>query len=58
LGGWLTVLRQPADAGLNAWEDAPSRSLIESVKRRFDPLEQLAPGRLPGVAAPTPVRRR
>ncbi|MFM8660473.1 MAG: FAD-binding oxidoreductase [Cyanobium sp.] len=51
LGGHLTVLRQPA-SGINAWEDAPSRPLIEAVKARFDPLGQLAPGRLPGVARP------
>ena len=54
LGGWLTVLRQPAGSDLPAWLDAPSRALIEAVKRRFDPLEQLAPGRLPGVAAGLP----
>jgi len=56
LGGWLTVLRQPAGSDLPAWLDAPSRPLIEAVKRRFDPLEQLAPGRLPGVAAGLPPR--
>ena len=56
LGGWLTVLRQPAEATLPAWLDAPSRPLIEAVKRQFDPLEQLAPGRLPGVAAGLPPR--
>lgn len=50
LGGHLTVLRQPPDAGLLAWLDAPSRPLIEAIKRRFDPAGQLAPGRLPGVA--------
>jgi len=50
LGGWLTVLRQPAGFQLPAWLDAPSRPLIEAVKRRFDPQQQLAPGRLPGVA--------
>jgi len=55
-GGWLTVLRQPEGAALPAWLDAPSRPLIEAVKRRFDPLEQLAPGRLPGVAAGLPPR--
>jgi glycolate oxidase FAD binding subunit len=54
LGGWLTVLRQPAGSALPAWSDAPARSLIEAVKRQFDPLNQLAPGRLPGVAAPSP----
>jgi glycolate oxidase FAD binding subunit len=52
LGGWLTVLRQPEGTALPAWGDAPSRPLIEAIKRRFDPLGQLAPGRLPGVAAP------
>ena len=52
LGGHLTVLRQPSGAGLPAWDDAPSRPLIEALKRQFDPHDQLAPGRLPGVAAP------
>ncbi|MFO0017157.1 MAG: FAD-binding oxidoreductase [Synechococcaceae cyanobacterium] len=50
LGGELTVLLQPASSQLPAWEDAPSRPLIEAVKRAFDPRGQLAPGRLPGVA--------
>ncbi len=52
LGGFLTVLDQPPATHLPAWEDAPSRPLIETLKRRFDPRLQLAPGRLPGVAAP------
>jgi glycolate oxidase FAD binding subunit len=52
LGGFLTVLRQPASGELPAWQDAPSRPLIEAVKRQFDPRQQLAPGRLPGVAFP------
>ncbi|MCS5698545.1 FAD-binding oxidoreductase [Cyanobium sp. FGCU-52] len=52
LGGHLTVLSQPEGSSLPAWEDAPSRPLIEAVKRQFDPLNQLAPGRLPGVATP------
>lgn len=51
LGGWLSVLRQPSPATLPAWLDAPSRPLIEAVKRSFDPRGQLAPGRLPGVAS-------
>jgi glycolate oxidase FAD binding subunit len=51
LGGWLTLLRQPAGSNLPAWQDVPSRPLIEAVKRQFDPKLQLAPGRLPGVAA-------
>ncbi len=59
LGGHLTVLRQPPDAGLPAWRDAPAKALIEAVKRQFDPKGQLAPGRLPGVApAPQPVATR
>jgi len=59
LGGHLTVLRRPASsdpaaaAALPAWEDAPSRPMIEAIKARFDPKGQLAPGRLPGVARPT-----
>lgn len=52
LGGFLTLLRQPAGTGLDAWPDAPSRPMIEAVKARFDPRGQLAPGRLPGVARP------
>ncbi len=55
LGGHLTVLRQPpgpAAAAVPAWLDAPSRPLIEAVKRQFDPKQQLARGRLPGVQAP------
>jgi len=55
LGGYLSVLRQPpAGDGsdpLPAWLDAPSRPLIEAVKRQFDPRQQLARGRLPGVAS-------
>ena len=55
LGGALTVLEQPSGVDLPAWEDAPSRPLIEAVKRQFDPSQQLARGRLPGVR-PGPVR--
>ena len=49
LGGYLTVLRQPAGSAIPAWLDAPSRPLIEALKRQFDPKQQLARGRLPGV---------
>ena len=56
LGGELTVLIQPSvpesQEALDAWLDAPSRPLIEAVKRQFDPRLQLARGRLPGVATP------
>ena len=53
LGGELIVLKQPATAAaaLPTWVDAPSRPWIEAVKREFDPLQQLARGRLPGVQA-------
>jgi glycolate oxidase FAD binding subunit len=49
LGGFLTVLRQPKGSSIPAWLDAPSRPLIEAVKRQFDPKQQLARNRLPGV---------
>ena len=58
LGGWLQVLRQPQGSAVPAWEDAPSRPMIERVKRQFDPQLQLAPGRLPGVANPAVRVRR
>jgi glycolate oxidase FAD binding subunit len=51
-GGYLTVLRQPAGGQLPAWLDAPSRPMIEAIKRQFDPKQQLARGRLPGVQQP------
>jgi len=49
LGGFLTLLQAPTPCRLAAWDDAPHRPLIEAVKRRFDPLQQLNRGRLPGV---------
>ncbi|WP_256359470.1 FAD-binding oxidoreductase [Synechococcus sp. UW140] len=59
LGGRLSVLiqpiSQPSEETLPAWTDAPSRPLIEAVKRQFDPLQQLSRGRLPGVAKPVPI---
>ncbi len=60
LGGHLTVLRQPPgppDSAIPAWLDAPSRPLIEALKRQFDPKQQLARGRLPGVQ-PQPLPRQ
>ena len=52
LGGELTVLRQPSSAvPVPAWLDSPARPMVEAVKRHFDPLQQLARGRLPGVQA-------
>ena len=59
LGGRLSVLIQPAsqppEETLPAWTDAPSRPLIEAVKRQFDPRLQLSRGRLPGVAKPVTI---
>ena len=49
-GGYMTLLRQPPGSRMAAWLDAPSRSIIEAIKRQFDPKQQLARGRLPGVA--------
>ncbi len=49
LGGYLTVLKQPAASVLPAWLDAPSRPMALAIKRLFDPKQQLARGRLPGV---------
>lgn len=56
LGGFLTVLQQPDSSALPAWGDSPGRPLIEAIKREFDPLQQLARGRLPGVT-PQPGTR-
>jgi len=49
LGGYLTVLKQPAANDLPAWLDAPARPMALAIKRQFDPKQQLARGRLPGV---------
>ena len=50
LGGQLSVLVQPAGANrLPCWEASPAVTVIEALKREFDPLQQLARGRLPGV---------
>jgi glycolate oxidase FAD binding subunit len=54
LGGYLTVLKQPAETALPAWLDAPARPMALAIKRQFDPKQQLARGRLPGVQ-PTPA---
>lgn len=51
LGGYLTVLQGPSQHPIAAWEDAPSRRVIEAVKYQFDPLQQLCRGRLPGVCS-------
>ena len=50
LGGFLNVLQQPShQPALLAWTNSPARTVIEAIKREFDPRQQLARGRLPGV---------
>jgi glycolate oxidase FAD binding subunit len=50
LGGQLSVLQQPASGTpLPCWDASPASAVIGAVKRQFDPLQQLARGRLPGV---------
>lgn len=49
LGGYLTVLKQPQTNRIPAWLDTPARPMVEAIKRQFDPKQQLARGRLPGV---------
>ncbi len=57
-GGYLTLLRQPPNSPLPAWLDAPARPMMEAIKRQFDPGQQLARGRLPGVQPPPPLSLR
>jgi len=51
LGGELLILQQPTNASppLPCWETSQSHKWIEAVKREFDPLQQLARDRLPGI---------
>ena len=49
LGGQLTLLQQPTADGLKPWPTRANHDLVAAVKREFDPLQQLARGRLPGV---------
>ena len=48
LGGQLTILQQPTANGLKPWPSGDNHDLVAAVKREFDPLQQLARGRLPG----------
>ena len=49
-GGQLSVLHQPpSSTPLPCWAASPASRIIEALKRDFDPLQQLARGRLPGV---------
>jgi len=50
LGGELNVLMQPhsTDSALASWNASTAQNWIDAIKREFDPLQQLARGRLPG----------
>ena len=49
LGGELTLLQQPSSRGLTSGHKTANHSLVAAIKREFDPLQQLARGRLPGL---------
>ena len=49
LGGQFTLLQQPTEKGVKPWPTRTNHDLVSAVKREFDPLQQLARGRLPGV---------
>ena len=50
LGGDLTILIQPTvtNLPLSSWSASSAQRWIQAIKREFDPLQQLARGRLPG----------
>jgi glycolate oxidase FAD binding subunit len=57
LGGQLSVLQQPPSANpLPCWEASPAAAVIKALKREFDPLQQLARGRLQGVVQAAVIR--
>ena len=49
LGGQLTLLQQPTSSCLQDSAGGANQGLIAAIKREFDPLQQLARGRLPGL---------
>ena len=49
LGGQLTLLQQPTASCLKDTAGGANQGLIAAIKREFDPLQQLARGRLPGL---------
>ncbi len=51
-GGQVSIINQPyfLSAKLPTWLDSNSAPLIKEIKRQFDPKNQLAVGRLPGVS--------
>jgi glycolate oxidase FAD binding subunit len=49
LGGELTLLQQPQSSSLTSGTERANHNLVAAIKREFDPLQQLARGRLPGL---------
>lgn len=49
LGGELTLLQQPSQSDLTSGAERANHNLVAAIKREFDPLQQLARGRLPGL---------
>ena len=49
LGGQLTLLQQPTSSCFKDTAGGANKGLIAAIKREFDPLQQLARGRLPGL---------
>lgn len=49
LGGELMVMQQPSSSGLTSGPEGANHTLVAAIKREFDPLQQLARGRLPGL---------
>jgi len=49
LGGELTLLQQPSPSDLTSGAGRANHTLVAAIKREFDPLQQLARGRLPGL---------
>ncbi len=53
LGGQVVILIQPFNTinRISAWSNSPSAALIKAIKKQFDPKNQIAIGRLPGVSS-------
>ena len=49
LGGELTLLQHPKSSSLTSGTERANHNLVAAIKREFDPLQQLARGRLPGL---------
>ena len=49
LGGELNLVQQPQSSSLTSGTERANHNLVAAIKREFDPLQQLARGRLPGL---------